>query len=643
VLGGVRLRDNDAPARRVRTIDVAALGAAAAVAFGFARGGLDAQELSSGGDRWLLLALPLLASFVAAVAAIRVLAPLTRVAERVVRNGSVPVRLALLALSRAPLRTTATAAFLLVSLGLGLFAASWRATIERGAHDQAAYEIPLDFSLTEGRRLVLPLEAAPLTRYESLAPGVRAYPVLRRTAAVAGVGTAVLSPTVLGLSPDAISRLHWRGDFGSDSPSTLARRVDLGAIQAHGVPLPVGTRRLSLDVELRGVPVRLQLVARDASGRTQLLFLGERAAGRWHLSVAVAPSLRQFLGLTVSLATAETLGATHRQTGAELAEVAAGTARLGPLRAVTAAGRASPLTGWDGFLPRAGLRLRADGSLAYAFTQGQTLLLRVRQPTDGRVLPVVASPDVAQSAGPHGSLTLDFQDARVPARIVAVADRFPASQRQGEGFVVADEDWLATALDADAPATANPDELWLAAPAHSREAVASALRRPPLASLVTVSRQARQESLASDPLARGLSLSLAAAAVAALGLAVIGFWIAILSELRDERGELFDLEAQGVSPVTLRRQLRLRAAALVGVGMLGGCALGLVLSRLVVAVVRVSGTTAPPEPPLVLDVPWPIVAAGVGATLAALALVVELATRNAFRGDTPERASWSLE
>ncbi len=646
VLAGAHVRDTDTPARRVRIIDVLALGAAAAVTFGLARGGLDAQALSSGGDRGLLLALPLLVSFVAAVAAVRLLAPTTRLGERLARRSSVPVRLALLALSRAPVRTTATAAFLLVSLGLGLFASSWRATIERGARDQAAFAVPLDFTLTEGQRLVLPLDAAPLSRYDAVAPGVRAYPVLRRSADVAGVGTSVLSPTVLGLAPDALARLHWRGDFASLGPGELARRIGaVGRVAGAGVPLPAGTRRLALDVVLRGVPVELALAVRDAHGRTSTVSLGERPAGTWRLSASVPATARQLLGLEVSLAAAEQLGVNHRETGAEESTTASGAATISPLEARTAGGGTATVTGWRGFLPRAGLRVRSGArpQLSYAFTQGQTMLLRVRQPTDGRVLPVVASPDVARSAGPGGSLVLDFQDVRIPARVVAVASRFPASDQQGEGFVVGDESWLANALDADAPGTGMPDELWLAAPARADATVTRALRRAPFDSLVVSSRRALQRSLESDPLARGITLSLAGAAIAALALTLVGFWIALLSELRDERGELFDLEAQGVAPAMLRRQLRIRAAALVLFGSVGGVVLGLVLSRLVVAVVRVSGTTAPPNPPLRLDVPWAVAGIGTAATLVALAAVVELTTRNAFRADSPERASWSLE
>ena len=646
VMLGSRVRDDETRSRRVRLLDVAAVGAVGAVALGLARGGLDAQTLSTGGDGTLLLSLPILVSFVAAVVAVRLLHPLTRLAERAARRSRIELRLALLALSRAPVRTTATAAFLLVSLGLGLFAVSWRSTLDRGARDEAAFAVPLDFSLTEGPRLVLPLEAASLGRYRALAPGTEPYPVLRRSADVAGLGTSILSPTVLGVPPGAISRLRWRSDFSSVAPAKLARRVGAdGPVVPNGLPFPSGATAAFVTVHLTGVAVRIDLIVRDADNRTFLLFLGEKGHGTWRLETRLPRRGLEAVGLAVSLATAEQLGFSHRETGGEEAAPEAGAAEIEPLRATVPGKPDVTVTDWHGYVTRGGLHQRPGRlvGLSYAFTQGQTMLLRLPQPTDGKALRVIASPDVARSAGPGGSLMLDFQDVRVPARIVAVADRFPDAEEQGEGFVVADEQRLATTLDADAPGTGTPGELWLAVRSRSVPAVAASLRRPPYTALVTSSQRDLHSSLASDPLARGISLSLAAAAFAALALALAGFWVALISELRDERGELFDLEAQGVAPATLRRQFRLRAAGLLAAGVLGGCVLGLVLSRLVVSVVRVSGTTAPPEPPLRLDVPLVSTLIGLGAVVAGLAVVVELATRHAFRGDSPERASWSLE
>jgi predicted lysophospholipase L1 biosynthesis ABC-type transport system permease subunit len=220
-----------------------------------------------------------------------------------------------------------------------------------------------------------------------------------------------------------------------------------------------------------------------------------------------------------------------------------------------------------------------------------------------------------------------------------VAARFPNADQQDEGFVIADESRLATALDARLPGTGTPHELWLTGPPRAKQA----LRRAPFAALDVAARRDIERSLARDPLARGLELTLGIAALATLALAALGFWLALVSELRDERGELFDLEAQGVSPDTLRRQFRLRAAILVALGTLGGALLGLLLSRLVVALVRVSGATETAQPPLRFEPAWAAAAAGLGVLTVAAALVVELTTRHAFRGGSPERASWSLE
>jgi hypothetical protein len=614
----------------LRLLDVAALGAAVAVAVGLARGGLNADTLASGGDTTLLLLLPALVSFVAAVAAGRLIGPLMRAAERAARHGPSALRLALLALARAPSRTIATAAFLLVSVGLALFAASYRATLERSARDEAAFAVPLDYVLSEGSQLVLPLDAAPLSRYRTIG---RPYPVLRRSATVAGSGTSMLNPTLLGVPADALAQLHWRSDFSSLSPAELAKRIGAdGPARLRTVPVTAAAA-VSLRVHVRGAPVAVGLAVADSRGRIRRVGLGERGAGASTLTARLPRGTREVIGLEVSLGSAERFGYFHREAEAGASSAPSGSLELGPLRA----GRRI-LTHWSGWVTRGGGRI-ANGRLSYAFDQGQTILLRLPQPTDGKPLRVVVSPEIAGTAGPGGTITLDLENQRLPARIVGVATRFPDADQQGEGFVIADESRLATALDGRLPGTGTPGELWLSGPPQA----ARALHRPPFAALDVSSRREIDRSLAGDPLARGLELTLGVAALAALALAAIGLWLALVSELRDERGELFDLEAQGVSPDTLRRQFRLRTAILVALGALGGAVLGFLLSRLVVALVRVSAAAGSAQPPLRFEPAWVAAGAGLGVLVVAVALIVELTARRTFRGTSPERAMWSLE
>ncbi len=635
--------EGETATRRVGLLDVAAIGALGAVVLGLSRGGLDSSTISSGGNRVLLLLLPGLICFVAAVAVARLLQPLMRLGERFARrSGALVPRLALLALSRSPARTKATAAFLVVGLGLALFAASWRATLERGARDQAAFQVPLEATLTEGTSLVQPLDLASIDGYNRLAPGVTAFPVVRRLADVAGEGASVASPTLLGLPAAAIRQLHWRSDFAGVSRDELGRRVGAdGPAALRGVTLPTsdGRGELAVQVAVKGDPVQLDLVTLDRRGRLDTVTLGEHGAGTWRLTTRLAPAVTEIVALEISLASSTQFGYTHRDAEVGASSVPGGSASLGPLMLDR-----KTVTDWRRFVGRHGLltAARAGGvNVTYAFTEGQTMVLRPPQVTDNSPLRVIVSPEIARSVGPRGSLVLDVQGTRLPATIVAVADRFPASQEQGEGFVVADASRLRTALDADVPGSGTPGEVWLAA--RGSAALDAALATPRFAALEKASRTEIERALVSDPLARGITIALGVAAVLALGLAFVGLWIALVSELGDERGELFDLEAQGVAPRILRRQFRARAALLLGFALVAGTALGFGLSRLVVSAVQVSAGTAAADPPLQLDLGWGAAGIAVAALAAAVALAVELTTRRAFGGTAPERSAWSLE
>ena len=212
-------RDGESDSRRVRLLDVAALGAAATIAVALSRGALDPQSLSFGGTALFLL-LPVLVCFVVAVVLARLLGPAMLGAERLTRHSRISLRLAVLALARAPSRTVAGCAFVAVALGLALFAAGYRGTLARGATDQAGFEVPLDFTIAEGPRLQRPLDAASLKRFESVGGGAAAYPVVRLSATTPGLGSNVLSPTVLGVPAGALTQMYWRSDFSPLSPTS---------------------------------------------------------------------------------------------------------------------------------------------------------------------------------------------------------------------------------------------------------------------------------------------------------------------------------------------------------------------------------------------------------------------------------------
>ena len=293
------------------------------------------------------------------------------------------------------------------------------------------------------------------------------------------------------------------------------------------------------------------------------------------LGVPVPAALRggRVIAIQLQLPSNEQRSAAHGGAeGRNAAKGFAGLLVLGPLSAVTPAGvvRLAPLAAWRG---SGGLDVRPAGdslALRYVIDTSEQAALRPRQPFDARRLPVVASPDVAASAGASRTLELSFGGQVVHARLVAVARRFPTTQDSGDSFVVADESSLAAALGADDLPASIPDELWLSTPQAASAQVAATLRKPPFAVLDVSSRAAIHAELQNDPIARGIVSSLVAAALAALALALLGVALATLGFLRDEGDSLFDLESQGAGPRALRACVRWRALGLALLGVLAG-------------------------------------------------------------------------
>ena len=160
-------------------------------------------------------------------------------------------------------------------------------------------------------------------------------------------------------------------------------------------------------------------------------------------------------------------------------------------------------------------------------------------------------------------------------------------------------------------------------------------RRP--RTLSVTSRAELLATLQADPLARGALATLGATAALALALALLGLLLGIVADRRDERGELFDLEAQGASPATIRTHLRVRAFLLGAFGLLGGLVTGAVLSALVLSLVEVTASSTQPEPPLRLAFDPPLLAAVVLGYALIGAVLVLVATR--LPGRSLERAA----
>ena len=161
----------------------------------------------------------------------------------------------------------------------------------------------------------------------------------------------------------------------------------------------------------------------------------------------------------------------------------------------------------------------------------------------------------------------------------------------------------------------------------------AALTRPPFRVLDATVRDDVEAEARRDPLAHGTLLALIGTAAVALILAALGLALAVRSDLRDDSGEHFDLEAQGASPAFLRRVVRARAATVSAVGLVGGVATGLGLLLLVTRVVTVTARGGDAEPPLAVVFDPAFVILGIAVFGALAVVLVGGATRRAFAGE----------
>ncbi|HSO01579.1 MAG TPA: hypothetical protein VLS46_03550, partial [Gaiellaceae bacterium] len=457
------------------------------------------------------------------------------------------LRLASLSLARNPGYAVVATAFLVVSFGLALFAESYRSTLARGDRDQAAHRVPLYYVVREDLRRLIPVQdAASLDRFRAIR-GVEVAPVLRLTGGV-GRLEGESGITLLGVPPSALLNVSgWRGDERPQSPRALAMGIE-------SVPASNGPRlgdRLRARVE--GDAVRLFAEIEGPTGRFTRVTLGDplppEARGGRLAGIAIEPDTRL------------------QERGADAGQAMTGSVTIELLDIP------GGLTDWAGV---GGAEIDSS-TIRYTLTNAVATRIRPPQPTEP--LPVLATPRLAAAADASGLLPLQIAGERIVVRVVATVRRFPGIDGQG---VVGDAEALAGAVNLARPGAARLNEVWLRLDNPGRaEAVDAVLAEEPFHVLHVDARHALEADARRDPIAHGTLLALAVAAAVALGLALAGILLTVLGDLRDERGELFDLEAQGAAPSLLRRVVRLRALTVAAAGLLGGALTGVALAAVV--------------------------------------------------------------
>ncbi len=435
------------PAGQERTawhvVELLAVATTATAVLVAARGAVGVASV--GGDP-LAIALPVLSLTAAALVAARLWVPVASFVSRRLPAPAVAARLAAASGVRRPLRTVVTVGFVTAAVGSVVFAGSYRATLQSGSADTAAFDVPTDARITVGPQGDDPLALqarAPL-------PGPE-HAVLRTVAGVRTSATSGDAVQVLGVDDDVLPLLaRWDRTVGASSPSSIAAAL-ASAAPPSGIALAQGTRTLTIPVvswtrnETGDVEITAWVAAPD--GREQGVSLVQRDG----VLTGALPDLGSGLtlvGLTMRENSADATRRQHRVgEGGTVAAFLAGRLVLGPPVGAT--------TSWPAWSSRtAGVTATASSlSLSYELT-GPLVVVRPGL-ADRPPVRVVTDAETA-SRGSTLRLDLGGGDA-VAAQVVGTLPRFPTA---GPRFLVADRVALAAALDDVSPGSGAPHEIW---------------------------------------------------------------------------------------------------------------------------------------------------------------------------------------
>jgi hypothetical protein len=571
--------------------------------------GLGIQLLRGALGGPVLVLLPALLAFaVAGAFLIAVPVALRALARRSARL-RLPLRLAFLSLAREPARPAATLTLLALSVGALVFAAAYGATVRTGIADGAAFETGADLRVAEsGTGLILSGTVVPVDRYAALGPGVEAWPVLHRTTRVEPAGVV----TLLGIDPASVDRLAgWRADFSQLSAAEIGRRVAVpGDFSLPGHRLASGATRLGFDLTLEGDPVKLHAIVAAPDGDFSDLFLGTYLAGHSRIDIALPGALAG--GSVVGLRASDSL-------------IVAGPSHPGSLGSSTLRFR-----GLNGLI--------ADDQPADATVVATvTKLIRAPFATDDLTLPAVVSPDVAAVAAADGTLSIPLGAAVVRIRVVGVASRFPTVDNPNGSFVVAAYDPLLMAINGAFPGAGHPDEMWIrTANDATTDRVLADLSRTPFRAATVTDRAALVADRTADPFAASLAGALLAAALTGLALAAAGLALGVVADLRDEAGDLADLETMGAPPSTLRSLIQARTVVLAAGGIAAGLLAGAVLTVVITSSLALAAGATVAVPELRIVLPWATLAIiAIAPLLAAIGLVMILSRRGRWAAQAP--------
>jgi hypothetical protein len=422
------------------------------------------------------------------------------------------------------------------------------------AHD-SRNQVPLDISIRTGPSLLRPLDVGGVQDYESLQPGVQAFPILRTGTSIRGDNSVSDSLSLIGAPVGAISLAE---------PALSGNLLRGMAIKENAQPgLAIGSTK-EIEVTLSGVPPEIDLIGWFRTPRATHLSEPFTGSGSRRL-LTLAGQVPQGSSLI-----AFELRESSNYLSRRLHAIGEGDVSVPLLKGI---GSVSKIL-FDN-KPRTLPQLWGLKNFPYSF-DGQSLYL---QPKLSSALPKVIVDPVTAALATHGVLEITgASNNYFQVKIEAIVKYFPSA---GDRFVIMELSQMQGVIAQTDLGATDPIELWIKTP--NPIGYVKLLNVSSMKNLSVESRFVLERELNSDP----NNVGLLSAYRVALGLATLIALLIAMTSLRlvyrEGREVLFALETFGATPSSLRQALRTLMRVSSGVGLLVGTLIGALIGRLFIS------------------------------------------------------------
>ena len=578
----------------------------------------------------LLLLAPTVFLVTVAVVFLRVFPLLVRAVDgATARFSNTPLQLGMWQLMRAPLGHSRLVLLLILATAIGMFAATFGATLDRSFDDRAAYEAgaPLRLSALDANEAGAASLAA---AFESRGDVAAASAALRTSVRYELGSRRLVEIDLLGVDPERLAEVAWfRDDLADDSLAALLEPLRENPLELPAVVLPAEAERVGLWTHLtRNSNVIVSLRVRDSEGRYIDLRLGPTLEGGsgWQLLTAplddVAPGPRAVTGIFVrrvprfgsfanqivfdDLQYSPTVGPADTPfDDGVVVEDFESLERWAPVFEATATGRA------DRFNAERDLVVSGGSAARYTWERSLQTPRGIRIAGDGLPLAVIANQAFLDEAELRvGDEVLVFATQGImPIRIAGAFDLFPTfDPREGNGMLLADGERLSFLLNGEGTlfGVVAPNEVWLTPEGDAGLAsLRDAIETGGFGDVAVFDAAALRDAQNEDPLtAAGWDGLLFLSFSSVLLLSALGFLVSSLVTARTRALEFAILRTLGFS---LRQTLAVVAFEKVFIVVLAMAVGTLVGARLGILMLEFLGITergAEVVPPFVLATDW---------------------------------------